>query len=91
MAVKTLDRRIQLLLDEVRYQKIAREAAQRGVSVAGVIREAIDQFQTEEELERRRQAIREILAAEPMPVPDDPADLKREIEEMHNRRFPDWS
>jgi len=36
------ERRLHLLLDEARYQRVAAEARRRGVSVASVIREAID-------------------------------------------------
>jgi hypothetical protein len=31
--------------------------------------------------ERRREAVADILAAEPMDVPSDPADLRRELDE----------
>jgi len=41
MHMHTLDRRIQLLLDEPRYRKVAGEAKRRRVSVAAVIREAM--------------------------------------------------
>lgn len=78
-----LDRRLQILLDEERFTKVAREAGRRGVSVAAVIRDAIDRMPTD--LERRRAAIDFILAAEPMPVPADPADLRRELDEAHDR------
>ena len=77
-----LDHRIQLLLDKRRYDKVTREARQRGSSVAAVIRDAIDRLDSDEE--RRRRAIALFLAAEPIPVPDDPADLEREIEEMYD-------
>ncbi len=87
--MKQLERRVQLLLDDARYDKVAREAEQRGMSVGAVVREAIDQFDTLADRQRRREAIDAILSAPPMPVPDDPEDLKREIEEMHSSRFPD--
>lgn len=78
-----LDRRVQILLDEVRYQKVAHEAERRRKSIAAIIREAIDQLPTEEE--RRRAAIDRILAAEPMEVPSDPAEIRRELDEAHDR------
>ncbi|MBW0115758.1 CopG family transcriptional regulator [Pseudonocardia abyssalis] len=37
-----LDRRLQILLDEERYQRISSLAKARGVSVAAVVRDAID-------------------------------------------------
>ncbi len=39
-----LDHRLQILLDEERYQKV--EASRRAISVAAVIREAIDLIDT---------------------------------------------
>ncbi len=76
------DHRIQLLLDEGRYDKVRRKASQRGTSVAAVIRDAIDRLDAAEL--GRRQSIRLFLAAEPITVPNDPADLVREIEEMYD-------
>lgn len=72
------DHRVQIQLDEDRYQKVAHEAARRGVSIAEIIREAIDQLPVD--ADSRQAAIAAILTAEPMPVPDDPADLRREID-----------
>jgi hypothetical protein len=63
------DRRVQLLLDRGRYDRIAREADRRGVSVAAVIREAIDRAVPDLD-ERRRRAARLILDAPDMAVPD---------------------
>jgi hypothetical protein len=83
MRMRTLERRVHLLLDEPRYQKLAREAERRQTSVAAVIREAIDQLPPD--ADRRRSAIAEILAADPMPVPADPADLRRELDSAHAR------
>jgi hypothetical protein len=81
--MRSLERRVHLLLDEPRYRKVAGEARRRHVSVATVIREAIDALPADED--QRRAAIAEILAADPMPVPLDPADLRREIEAGHER------
>lgn len=80
-----LDRRVQLLLDAERYRKVEGEARRRGASVAAVIRAAIDQLPTPDEWERRRVALEAILAAEPMPLPKDPADLRRELDDAHDR------
>jgi hypothetical protein len=78
-----LDHRLQILLDEERYQKVVREADRRGTSVAAVIRVAIDRLP--DTSEQRRAAIAAILGAEPMAVPDDPADLRRELDDAHDR------
>jgi hypothetical protein len=79
----SLQRRVPLLLDQARYRKVSALAQRRGVSVAAVIREAIDAMPTTPE--DRRQAIDAILSAEPMPVPVDPADLRRELDEARAR------
>jgi hypothetical protein len=79
-------RRFQILLDEDQYQRIAREAKDRQVSIATVIRDAIDRrYPSAVELERRRTALEGILSAEPMPVPDDPADIRKELDQAHDR------
>jgi hypothetical protein len=84
MHMRNLDRRVQLLLDEGRYRKLAGEAKRRHVSVATVIREAIDHMPAD--ADHRRAAIAEVLAAEPMPVPVDPADLRRELDTARDDR-----
>jgi hypothetical protein len=78
-----LDRRVQVLLDEGRYRKVASEAERRGISIGAVIREAVDRLPADADV--RRAAIEAILAAEPMPVPADPADLRRELDAAHDR------
>jgi hypothetical protein len=84
MHMRNLDRRVQLLLDEPRYRKLTGEAKRRRVSVAAIIREAIDQLPAD--ADRRRAAIAEVLAAEPMALPADPAELRREIDAAHEAR-----
>jgi hypothetical protein len=78
-----LDHRVQILLDDERYQKVSREAAARGISIAAVIRDAIDQIPSN--ADQRRAAIAAILDAPAMPVPEDPADLRRERERARSR------
>jgi hypothetical protein len=85
--VATMTHRLQLLLDEERYQRVAEIAREQHTSVAEVIRGAIDRG-LGTTAARRAAAARAILAAEPMDVPEDPADLKREIDEMHDHRVP---
>ena len=80
-----LNRRVQILLDKGRYDKVARLARRRGVPAAAVIREAIDQLADEQEWDVRRRAIEAILAAPPMDVPEDPGDLRRELDEARAR------
>ena len=84
MRMRKLDRRVHLLLDERRHHKIAIEAKRRNVSVAEIIRDAIDRMPASEDV--RRSAIAFVLSAAPMPVPTDPADLRRELDAEHERR-----
>jgi len=72
-----------LLLDDRRYQKVAAAAVRQDISVAAVIRQAIDQLPDDDE--RRRAAIDAILSAPRIPVPADPADLRRELDVAHDR------
>lgn len=83
MRMRNLERRVHLLLDEPRYRKLEVEAKARHISVAAVIRDAIDRLPSD--LDRRRAAIDVLLAAPPMHVPDDPQDLRREIDEARGR------
>jgi hypothetical protein len=83
MRMRNLERRVQLLLDESRYRKVTGEAKRRHVSVASVIREAIDRLPAR--ADQRRAAIAEVLAAEPMPLPTDPAELRHELDAAHAR------
>jgi hypothetical protein len=78
-----LDHRVQILLDDERYQKVSREATARGISIAAVIRDAIDHIPVS--TDQRRAAIAAILDAPAMPVPEDPADLRREREDARSR------
>ncbi len=77
MHMRTLTRRTQLLLDEDRYERLARRAEATGSSVGALIREAIDLAYPDQRLTRRLAADR-LLAAEPMPVDDWPV-MKRQI------------
>jgi len=83
MHMRNLERRVHVLLDESRYRKVAGEAERRRVSVGAVIREAIDRIPADADL--RRSAIAQILAAEPMPVPAHPGELRRELDAAHER------
>jgi hypothetical protein len=79
-----LTRRLQILIDEERYRRLAARAREEGVSVATVVRRAIDAVLPTSS-SRKRRAWERILAAEPIPVPDDPDDLDREIDEDRMR------
>ena len=73
-----LTRRLQVLIDEDRYRRIAAVADERGVAVAVIVREAIDRA-IPTAPEDRSAAARCILEAAPMPVPD-VAGLRAELD-----------
>jgi hypothetical protein len=79
--MRMLDHRLQILLDDKRYKKVADLAHARSVSVAAVIREAIDSLPGSVDL--RDAAIAGILAADPVPVPEDPSELRAELDDAH--------
>ena len=79
----SLARRFQILLDDARYERLAAAARRRDVSVATVIRDAID-LAVPSDLDGKRAAADDILAAEPIPVPG-AAELKREIADARPR------
>lgn len=79
------DRRLQILLDDDRHDRITLAARQRGVSVAKVVREAIDRGLPGSG-DRRQAAARVLLEALDMAVPDDPADLLTELDALRARR-----
>lgn len=85
-----LTHRLQLLLDEEQYGRVAAKAERDKTSVAAVIRNAISR-DLDDAAARRRAAGEAILAAEPMPVPHDPADMKREIYEAFDERARRWA
>jgi hypothetical protein len=73
-----LDRRLQILIDDARYRRLEAVARERRLSVAAVIRDAIDAA-LPADLDKKRRALAAILAAEPMAVPDTVAELKAEL------------
>jgi hypothetical protein len=77
-----LERRLQILLDRERYDRLAREAEARGTSVAQVVRDAID-WALPSTSRRRQEAASRILQAPDMPVPD-VAELRSELDELRS-------
>jgi predicted DNA-binding ribbon-helix-helix protein len=80
---RMLGHRFQILLDDERYERVTALARDRKVSVATVIREAIDRGLPAPQRRREAAALR-ILAAEPMPTPE-PAELRAELDEARGR------
>lgn len=77
-------RRLQILLDEARYRRVAARARAQKTSVAAIIRDAID-VALPDDPDRKRAAGRALLAADPIPVPETREELKAEIEAAHVR------
>jgi predicted CopG family antitoxin len=73
-----LTRRLQILIDEERYERLERAARKGNRSVAAVIRDAID-LAYPPGLEERRKAAEAILTAPQIEVPD-VEELKEELE-----------
>ena len=77
------EHRLQILLDDERHRRITQAARERGVSVATIVREAIDRGMSSSD-SRRRAASAAILAAADMDVPDVP-DLLAELDALRGR------
>jgi len=80
-----LDRRLQVLIDEERWQRLQSEADQRRVSVSTLVREAIDSHYPIDSADRRA-ALERLLGAELMDVPD-VDELTAELDELRASRF----
>ena len=78
-------RRLQILIDEPRFRRLAARARERKVSVAEVVQEAID-VALPSDAEGRARAAKRILAAEPMAVPETVDELKAELAAARARR-----
>jgi hypothetical protein len=80
----SLERRLQVLIDEERHRRIVAVARERGVSVGSVVRDALDRGLPDPQ-SRRRAAGERLLEAADMPLPE-PAELRAELEELRGRR-----
>lgn len=81
----TLTRRTQLLLDDDLHRRLRKIAAERGISLGALIREAIDEklASIHSVQDGRAQAFAKLLAANPMPVEDWPEMKRQMIEDMN--------
>lgn len=82
-----LSHRLQILLDEEQYDRLAQRAKAQGRSVGALIREAVDHTWTGTDI-RKAASLDAILADGPIPVPD-PADLALELDDIRGSRFLD--
>lgn len=78
-----LKERLQVLIDTEQRERLDREAAARGISVATLVRNAIDLAYPPSH-DRRAAAAASILDAEPMEVPPLP-ELLAELEQLRGR------
>jgi hypothetical protein len=78
-----LTRRLQILIDDARYRRLEAVAQERRLSIAAVIRDAIDAA-LPGDLAKRQRAASALLAAEPMPVPGTVEELKAELDEIRS-------
>jgi plasmid stability protein len=82
MSSLPLTRRTQLLLDDDLHRRLREIAAERGISMGALIREAIDEKLSSVE-DKRSRAYAKLLAAEPMPVDDWPVMKKQMLEDRY--------
>lgn len=80
----SLDHRLQVLIDDERHRRISAAAQERGVSVATIVREAIDRGLLNSDTQRQ-DAGRRLLGAADMPVPE-PRELRAELDSLRGRR-----
>lgn len=76
--------RLQVLVESSQRERLERTAAARGVSVASLVRAAIDVVYPPEATARAR-AASAVLDATPMPVPD-VVELVDELDALRGRR-----
>ena len=79
-----LDRRLQILIDDARYRRLEAVAKERRLSVAAVIRDAIDAA-LPVDLGAKQRAAAALLSVEPMDVPGTVAELKAELDDARLR------
>lgn len=87
-----LNRRLQVLVDDERYERLARESARLGAPVGELVRRAIDhEFPGVGDRTERERAGRELLALPPPPgagPEPDWEDQKRELRDAPLRKWP---
>jgi hypothetical protein len=75
-----LNRRLQILIDDARFRRLEAVARERRLSIAAVIRDAIDAA-LPADLVKKERAAAALLTADPMPVPATVEELKAELDE----------
>ena len=86
-----LNRRLQVLVDEDRYERLARESERVGAPVGELVRRAIDhEFPRGGREAERQRAGRELLAMPPPPGPGPEPDWEDQKREMLDSRMRKW-
>jgi hypothetical protein len=81
----SLTHRLQVLLDEDQYARLATQARVENRSIGSLIRQAVDQVWSTPD-EQKVALLEAILAEQPMPVPD-PDELSHELDSIRGERF----
>jgi hypothetical protein len=72
MMARTSKPKVQVTLDAVQYRRLVQVARRDGKKLAAVVRESVEKYCVEPEVERTRQtALGSLLGLPPQPVPDD--------------------
>jgi hypothetical protein len=79
-----LTRRLQILLDERQYARLAAFASEQNLSVGAAVRQALDRAIPAAN-GQRASALGNVLAATPMDTPS-PAELRVELDALRGRR-----
>ncbi len=86
-----LNRRLQVLIDEERYERLARESERMGAPVGELVRRAIDhEFPGAGRGAERERAGRELLAMPPPPGAGPEPDWEDRKQEMLDARADKW-
>ena len=83
------DQRLQILVSREQRQRLERQARQRGISVSGLVREAVDQHVTRYASRESRIRAAQEIAAMSADVPTDPDELRRLIEQTRSPVLPE--
>lgn len=83
-----LNRRVHVLLDDDRLERLRRRAEATGTSVGALIRDAVDRELDDGPDPVAVAALESFLSAPPLPV-GTPEELDRELETMMDRDLPD--
>jgi hypothetical protein len=85
-----LTRRLQVLVDEERYERLSRESERSGAPVGELVRRAIDrEYPQADRRAQRERAGRDLLAMPPPPGPEpDWEEQKQEMLDAPMRKWP---